>query len=501
MGARRRFARALAALLASALVGCGNPAGGEAHRALSAVPTSSDAAATVESVAVDDAPRPQVATSAPSLDGAAPLVEASASAAPSASAAEEGPASPPITLPKVLLAHDFAADPPVFSAAFDGSLRYSLWLRTMRFARRMESVHGDKPHLTFFVNAAFYSTENMPSDVGHARTHREVLVRRALTQLAINEGHDIGDHGYGHFDGSRWTREEWDRELDHFHAVMASAVFEPVRDAEGTPLFPVFDPLPTAPARAVGATCSVDANCDSSLCLEIDAKTKLCSAPCNLKAKCPDGTACGAPMFREDTDVCLPPPRAPIVVDGVTLFDAKGEPNLKHPRLHPYRIVGFRAPYLGSDDAMFESLIGHGYVFDTSRAVGPAPPFYFASSTKGSLTSARILELALMPWPGARAVPMDYNYRRDKATAARMESDYRAAIVAAYDAGHWPWNIGHHFATWEEGAYLDVLERTVDYALSGCPDDAAKPRCPGTRVLTFRELAMRLRAGEATTKH
>ncbi|HTJ81104.1 MAG TPA: hypothetical protein VL400_05250 [Polyangiaceae bacterium] len=405
-----------------------------------------------------------------------------------------GPASPPITLPSVPVDHDFRADPLVFSAAFDGSLRYSLWLRTMRFARKMKAEHGSMPHLTFFVNAAFYSTEDAPSDVGRAHTHAEVLVRRALTQLAINEGHDIGDHGFGHFDGSRWSREEWDRELDHFHAVMSSAVFEPVRDDEGKALFPVFEPLAGASPREVGAACSADADCDSGMCIEITPETKLCSAACNLSAKCPKGTACGAPMFRDDTDVCLPPPRFPLVVDGVTMFDARGEPNPKHPRLRPYPIVGFRAPYLASNDAMYESLLGHGYLFDTSQAVTPAPPYWFSSASPSSAGSRRLLELALMPWPGARAVPMDYNYRLDKAPGSRMEADYRAGLVAAYDAGHWPWNIGHHFATWEDGEYLDVLERTVDFALSGCPDDAGKARCPDAVVLSSRELAKKLAA-------
>jgi peptidoglycan/xylan/chitin deacetylase (PgdA/CDA1 family) len=396
----------------------------------------------------------------------------------------------PITLAASDLERDLSKDPPTFTAAFDGSLRFSLWLRMLRFSREMKQQHGQAPHFTFFVNGAFYSTDKDPSDVGRATTHAEVLVRRALTQQAINEGHEIGDHGMGHHDGSRWSRAEWDAELDRFHEVMSAAVFEPIVDVEGKPVFPAFAPLEGAAPRDVGAACASAADCDSGLCAALTPEVGVCTAACNLKTKCPKGTACGAPMFREDMDLCLPPPRFPVSLDGQVLFDARGEPNPKHPRLRPYRIVGFRAPYLAANDAMYEALIARDYRFDTSQARSAARPYFFTSSEPGR---GRILELALMPWPGARAVPMDYNYRLDKATAERMQADYDAGLVAAYEAGHWPWNIGHHFATWEEGAYVDVLERTVEHALTGCPSPERGPRCPGTVVVSFRELADRLR--------
>ncbi len=182
--------------------------------------------------------------------------------------------------------------------------------------------------------------------------------------------------------------------------------------------------------------------------------------------------------------------------DGETLFDAKGNANPKSKRLVPYRIFGFRAPYLGVNDALYQALIRRGYVYDTSQAQSPPePPYFLASGDR------KILQLALMPHPGALAIPMDYNYRLEKGSPERMRDDYRAALEASYKAGRRPWNIGHHFASWGDGTYLPVLEETIEHALSGCPVGGEK-RCPETRVVSFRELATVVKGGtvKATAK-
>jgi len=104
----------------------------------------------------------------------------------------------------------------------------------------------------------------------------------------------------------------------------------------------------------------------------------------------------------------------------------------------------------------------------------------------------RILELPLILHPGAAVLPMDYNYADRKVPPERMEADYRAGIAASIARGNEPWNVGHHFALWNEGAYLEVLLRTVEHVLAGCEVDG-KATCPGARVLSFRELADALR--------
>ena len=290
----------------------------------------------------------------------------------------------------------------------------------------------------------------------------------------------------GHLDGRGFDRATWTAELDRFHATMDFSLFEPVTAEDGRFVFPRFEPLAEATGRTTGAACETNDDCDSRQCVALTADVSLCTEPCNLKRRCPKGTACGAPMFRQDPDLCLPPPAFPVVHEGEVLFDARGNPNPKSKRLRPYRIVGFRAPYLGANDALYEALEARGYDYDTSQATSPPePPYFLATPTM----KRPILELALMPHPGALAVPMDYNYRLEKGTPERMKADYRAAIAASYGAERRPWNVGHHFASWGEGTYLTVLEDTVEHVVSGCPDEHGEKRCPDARAVSFRELA------------
>src|SRR5690606_3649026 len=130
-----------------------------------------------------------------------------------------------------------------------------------------------------------------------------------------------------------------------------------------------------------------------------------------------------------------------------------GQPNFKHPALKPHWFRGFRAPFLASNDAMYEALIDHRFAYDTSQASIPRAPY-------GRLTPDNhrmILEFALMPHAGSRSIPMDYNYRQQKVSREDMVADYARSLVASFEKGHVPWNVGHHFARWDDGAYLKAL--------------------------------------------
>jgi hypothetical protein len=349
----------------------------------------------------------------------------------------------------------------------------------------MAASYQRAPHFTYFVNAALFSTSPGKSDVGKAMSRAEVLVRRALAQQAINEGHEIADHGAGHLDGRFFDRMAWLNEFERFHQIMASAIFEPIPNSEGEGfVFPRFDASSTASVGALGAACSTDTDCTSKRCVFPTASQGICSEPCNLKQKCQPGFACGAPMFRSDTDLCLPVPTFPVELDGQTLFDAKGEPNFKHPRLKPYKIVGFRAPYLGANNELYEALFERSYQYDTSQSASPGPPFAFRDQAR----TKSVLEFPLTVHPGVLTIPMDYNYAQLEATPERMFKDYKAGIAGAIAGKRVPFNIGHHFAMWSEGGYLKVLEDTVEYVLAGC-NAGADAQCPKAEVVSFRELA------------
>ena len=448
------------------------------------VPAPSEPATVTE---VADVPPTNAADAAAvAIVGSGPAASAglSSSASPLASASVS--ADPlTITVPREPSVHSFEEGPFYFTAGFDGSLRYSLWLRTMAFSRRMAGAYQRAPHFTYFVNAAFFSTSPGKSDVGKAMSRAEVLVRRALAQEAINEGHEIANHGAGHLDGRFFDRMAWLNVFERFHQIMASAVFEPIPNGEGEGfVFPRFDALSTAPVGELGAACSTDSDCTSKRCVFPTAGQGICSEPCNLKQKCQPGFACGAPMFRSDTDLCLPVPTFPVELDGQTLFDAKGEPNFKHPKLKPYKIVGFRAPYLGANNELYEALFERSYEYDTSQSASPGPPFAFRDQPR----TKSVLEFPLTVHQGVLTIPMDYNYAQLKATPERMFKDYKTGIAGAIAGKRVPFNIGHHFAMWSEGGYLKVLEDTVEYVLAGC-NAGAEAQCPQAEVVSFRELA------------
>ncbi|MFO0552652.1 MAG: hypothetical protein U0271_29950 [Polyangiaceae bacterium] len=491
----------LTAALAWALCGCdsgasahsGEPADSLANAtapAETSAPATSVASATAASATISSSDVAASDAVASSASGPAVSASASTSAVASASASASAPVDPLIiTLPRTPLQYDFAANPQRFTAAFDGSLRFGIWLRMLEFSRAMGAQYAKAPHFTFFVNACFYTTDPGDSDIGKAMSRNEVLVRRALTQQAINEGHDIGDHSMGHHDGRNFTREDWLAEFGRFHAVMDEALFEPVLDEAGVPVFPRFAPLEGAAARSAGAACETATDCDSGLCVAPTPTVHVCTEPCNAKRKCPTGMACGGAMFQTDTDVCLPVPTKKIELDGKVLFDSRGDPNLKHPRLKRYRIIGFRAPYLAANNALYSALAELGYRFDTSMSTGPEPPFFLGPpATEDGTPRPKILELALILHEGALTMPMDYNYEKLHGTYERMVGDYENALVASFAKGHLPFNVGHHFAPYNEGAYLTALEHTVEFALQGCPDSAGAARCAGAEVVSFREL-------------
>lgn len=481
------------ALLLGALLACSSACEAErtalegAARETSQAPQPApSAAASTSTAAAESAAAAAATTTPPSTSAAAPSASAAGS---SASAAPGSAGGPPSQLLREPVRRDYTTSPMRFTVAFDGSQRFSLWLRTMERARALQRRHGARPRFTYFVNACYYTTERLESDIGRAQSRAEVLVRRALTQQAINEGHEIGNHGVGHHDGSQWSLEAWRQELTRFHSIMDGQLFEPIPSDDGGFVFPRFEPLAGAESGSAGARCQRDDDCSSHLCVGLGAQVSVCSEPCNLKRRCPEGMACGAPMFRKETDLCLPVPSYPVELDGRVLFDAKGNPNPKHPRLRRYAFRGHRAPYLGANDAMIEALLERGYAYDTSLGAGPGVPFRV-----GPEGGKALLGFALMPWPGARAIPMDYNYLKVENARERMRDDYRDGLVQAYTRGRWPWNVGHHFATWNDGAFLDELDDTIEFALSGCPEEGGTKRCAELVVTSFAELARELGA-------
>jgi hypothetical protein len=117
----------------------------------------------------------------------------------------------------------------VFS--FDGSKSQEMWESTRAFAQQMNAEK--KPiHFTYFISGVYFTTDtdakvytppgHVPghSDIGFADSVEDIALRVKNINGALAEGHEIGSHANGHFDGTHWTRQEWNQEFDQFNSLI-----------------------------------------------------------------------------------------------------------------------------------------------------------------------------------------------------------------------------------------------------------------------------------------
>lgn len=384
----------------------------------------------------------------------------------------------------------FENQPLFLTGAFDGSQRFAMWVETMDFARSLSREYDKHLRWTYFINTCFYDRTVRGSAIGTALSRDEEIVRWALTQQVINEGHEVANHSVRHKDGSSFTAAQWRAELTEFQTLVEGNLFKPLQTSATSWVFPDWQPVAGAAAGAVGAACEADDDCDSGKCLRVAAGKAFCTKSCNANKPCPAGTVCGAPDWQQSTDVCVVKPRLPLSYQGQVLFDVDGRPNLAHPALKPYRPVGFRAPELGHNAAMFEVLEELGYTYDTSQVVSLGPPTRAKMSGR---TFPTIYEFGLMKNTGSATIPMDYNYYVNNRDGARMLQDYQASIVDAYNRrSRQPWNIGHHFSLWRNGEYWTAMKGAFEFAAKGCPDAAGARQCREVEFPTFTQLATKL---------
>jgi peptidoglycan/xylan/chitin deacetylase (PgdA/CDA1 family) len=384
----------------------------------------------------------------------------------------------------------FANQPLFLTGGFDGSQRFAMWIETMEYTRWFAREYDKSLHWTYFINTCFYDRTVRGSAIGTAKSRNEEIVRWALTQQVINEGHEVANHAVRHKDGTNWTAAQWRAELTEWQTLVEGNLFKPIQTSATRWVFPNWQPVAGVAAGAVGAVCTADDECDSGSCLRVAAGQSFCTKPCNANKPCPSGTVCGAPDWQETTDVCVPKPQLPVDYQGEVLFDADGRPNLSHPALKPYKPIGFRAPELGHNAAMFDVLTELGYEYDTSQVISIGPPARVKMSGR---TFPTIYEFGLMKNTGSATIPMDYNYYVNNKDGARMLADYRQSIVDAYVLRtKQPWNIGHHFSQWRNGEYWTAMKGAFEFAAQGCPDSAGTPRCPEIEFPTFAQLTTKL---------
>lgn len=119
--------------------------------------------------------------------------------------------------------------PQYIAISFDGSKSLQVWQETLDFAKEHHI------YFTFFISGVYFlADENRGyyhpprravgrSDIGFGGSVDEVASRIAFVRRAFHEGHEIASHANGHFDGSRWSYDEWLSEMQQFNDIMANA--------------------------------------------------------------------------------------------------------------------------------------------------------------------------------------------------------------------------------------------------------------------------------------
>ena len=139
-------------------------------------------------------------------------------------------------LAAAVTANSAQADPPVSKRphqvvliSFDGAKDIDQWQRS----RALAAVTGAR--FTYFLSCVYFLTRETrglydppgkkagASNVGFAPSTADIGERLAEVWNARSEGHDIGSHACGHFDGKGWSAADWKSEFTSFRSVLRDA--------------------------------------------------------------------------------------------------------------------------------------------------------------------------------------------------------------------------------------------------------------------------------------
>ncbi|TIO08815.1 polysaccharide deacetylase [Mesorhizobium sp.] len=317
------------------------------------------------------------------------------------------------SLASLAMAGTALADPPAAPApakpkqaviiSFDSARDISQWKRSRALAARTGA------HFTYFVSCVFLLSPETrkeytapgktsgKSNIGFAASKQEVTERLEQIRFAVSEGHDIGSHGCGHFDGKDWSKADWLSEFGSFSHILENAY--------------------------------------------------------SINAIAPE------PAGWRDI---------------------------------ARKVVGFRAPYLSANEALYRVLPKAGFLFDASGVSrGPALP-----PTGNGITRFSLPQIPEGPRPRP-VIAMDYNLyvrhsggfeRPSKAAefANRTYDAFRAAFDTQYQGKRIPLELGFHFTLMNDGAYWNALER---FAGEVCTK-------PDVECISYRDYVSRQRTSE-----
>ena len=123
--------------------------------------------------------------------------------------------------------------------SFDSAQHVEQWQRSRALATRTHST------FTYFLSCVYLlapehkgeyqapGEKSGKSNIGFAASKEDAAARLQQIWLARGEGHDIGSHACGHFDGASWSRAGWNAELASFKRILRDAFA--INGIEGEP--------------------------------------------------------------------------------------------------------------------------------------------------------------------------------------------------------------------------------------------------------------------------
>lgn len=125
-----------------------------------------------------------------------------------------------------------AADPgrtQMVIVSFDGAHDTRLWERSLEMGERTGARFTYFLSCTFLMSQEDRSAYRAPgekagrSNVGFGADRADVAIRLGHIWSAVQAGHEIANHGCGHFDGGTWSQTDWLDEFSQFDAALAGA--------------------------------------------------------------------------------------------------------------------------------------------------------------------------------------------------------------------------------------------------------------------------------------
>jgi peptidoglycan/xylan/chitin deacetylase (PgdA/CDA1 family) len=113
--------------------------------------------------------------------------------------------------------------------SFDSAQHVEQWERSRALAKRTHSTFTYFLSCVYLLGPEHKHEYDAPgekpgkSNIGFAASREDVAARLRQIWLARGEGHDIGSHACGHFDGGSWSRADWNAEFASFKRVLRDA--------------------------------------------------------------------------------------------------------------------------------------------------------------------------------------------------------------------------------------------------------------------------------------